>query len=149
MNNLLENIDGIKLDQKIYDLKLRIQELKKLEEQKEELEGIRAIACWFWGLASKMRGESSAFKTEQVRREYAWLQKHPFVSLYKGVANSTRFLAGISKVDDEDTALNSRCNEIEEQLKTNGFIGRMNELLAGLQKNCAKGHGRPQKTVAA
>jgi hypothetical protein len=127
---MIEQIDGEKVRKRIADIDVRLQEIRKLEDEKQEWNNVLEVMEWYWTEKkyfdlekdvfekdTKQWVKKNPFRTGQVRKNYGWLKGFPVLAIFKGRDNSTRFLAGSST----DEGLIKRSQESDEGLQRSGI----------------------------
>jgi|CXWL01.1.fsa_nt_gi hypothetical protein len=144
---MLEIINGDKIRARMASIDKEIQAIKKLETEKQELQNVLDCMGEYWSVKRKYEYETKFFEKEQkkwitkhpfrsaqVAKVYNWLARFPFLAIYKGRANFTRFLAG----SDSNEGLETRSQESNEQLLNRGESDRLEKLLKPFLKSKAE-----------
>ncbi len=108
----LNNVSLIKIEQKLRDLDKTLNELKKVQEQKEELEKYRDVLVMYLELKARAR---SPLATQQEKRQLRILSTYPIFSLFKGRSRIEKMESAYMD-ETSKQSLWFRCHEVEEQL---------------------------------
>ena len=148
----INDLDQLKIDQRIFEIGVELQKLRDLEKERDELKKIKAVAIEFHTVQGSYmlekkeiglgtNGESKfPLRTEQGSRRYNWFMKYPLLAFsFANLGNVTTFIDSQAT----ETLLYQVSDERQKELSENGRLGRLKWLLGNFVK---KGHKAPTST---
>ena len=122
MNVNIRDISLKVLDKKLSELEAILLELRELEKTKRELIRIQEVVLFYEEL---LPFKNTVMDTEQKKRLISFIEKYPFLSLYKGREGIELFCSAYQ----DEVSLQSYAQRSEVGLVNGGYAERMSGIL--------------------
>ncbi|MFA6384317.1 MAG: hypothetical protein WCY10_02975 [Candidatus Omnitrophota bacterium] len=136
----INDFDLKKFERELFNTDEEMLQLKTLEERKADIKKYHEAILWAVALRDKVKAYTKADPPNpQTLRYYNYSVEFPELLLYKGVANSERFLARY----ESDKDIQRYAKEELAALKKSGWIERNRSLFNKLRKRQARVKNNP------
>ena len=154
---IFEEIDVGKIDQRIAQIEKEMAEVRKMENERKELEKIKVVLIEYFTVKSSSLKQvketgiehsqviRTPYRTEQGWQRYQWFEKYGLLAFsFAEIGNLTNFIDG----QTEEKMLERKSKEKMDDFKRFGNLSRVEQLLSRFLKKSEKTLPSPSEAVA-